>query len=554
MPNISPKCEKHQKSVDIFGILRYNIEANILCKFRKEKLIMRNTKRFFGLFMAAMMILSCISGMIFVSAEGETTEIKPVFIYEGWLLDCNGDNNCEKAAYDYNKGYVTLTATGEDPYYYLTAGMVAAPYMVIKYRTTASEGMKGEMYIGNSAGPDPATSLINWGLTCGNEWKCDILNIGDMGDYNVATNVLNHVRFDFFANYEEGATLDVEYIAFFNTEADAQAYIDGNMHKLPGEPREFTATFVKQDGSVVRTITYKEGTPSINEPAVPKVKGMVGKWEKYTLNGNITIKPVYTEYNPHLFDNFNHVDQFGEEHAEYFQFEQCVSVFNEDRTITFKGSWGIDAEVWPKISIDYYRLMQNFNGTGAKFNKKNLANGDGDGNVIVFKIKGCPVMAEKNGIQLTVTAGLGGNKQEYYVYPINTLKGDGSEEYIFFDLTGEDGYENLFINSMILNWAYTIGDEENRGSEFTLISIDMFATMEDALGATGETMPETEAPTEKPTEPEETTTEPEDSSAADSETEAPKAEKKGCGSVVATGAAVAVLAAAAAAVALKKKD
>ncbi len=516
---------------------------------------MRNTKRFMGLFMAAMMILSCISGMIFVSAEGETSEIKPVFIYEGWLLDCNGGNQCQKAAYDYTKGYVTLTATGEDPYYSLTAGMVAAPYMVIKYRTTASEGMLTEFHIGNGEGANGITDKLTWGLTCGNEWKCDIVNVGELGDYNPATNELNHVRFDFFSSYEEGATMDVEYIAFFNTEADAQAYADGNMHKLPEAPREFTATFLKEDGSVLRAITYREGQPSIAEPAVPKKEGMVGKWEKYTLGGDITIKPVYTEYNPHLFDNFNHVDQFGEEHADYVKFDQCVPVFTGDGTITFKGSWGIDAYVEPKVTIDYYRLMQNFNGTGEKFNKKNLANGDGDGNVIVFKVKGCPVMAEDESVQLTVTAGLGGSKQDYYVYPINSIKGDGSEEYIYFDLTNEDGYANLFINQMVFNWAYTIGDDENRGSEFTLISIDMYASMDDALGATGETMPETEAPTEKPTKAEETTAEPEDSSAAESEakTEAP-AKEGGCGSVVATGAVVAVLAAAAAAVALKKKD
>jgi len=517
---------------------------------------MRNTKRFFGLFMAAMMILSCISGMIFVSAEGETAEIKPVFIYEGWLLDCNGGNNCEKAAYDYDKGYITLTATGDDTYYSLSAGMVAGPFMVVKYRTTVADGVCSEMFIGNSPSPHGITDNISWVLENDGEWHQAIIDIGSMEDYNPATNELNHVRFDFFQlNYEVGSTIDVEYIAFFNTEADAQAYIDGNMHKNPEPPKEYTITFLKEDGSVLRAITYKDGQPSVAEPAVPKKEGMVGKWEPYTLNGDVTVKPVYTEYNPHLFDNFNHVDQLGEEHAEYFKFDQCISVFNGDGTVTFKGSWGIDAYVEPKVTIDYYRLMQNFNGTGEKFNKKNLANADGDGNIIVFKVKGCPIMAENESVQLQVTAGLGGSKQEFYVYPMNTIKGDGSEEYLFFDLTEEDGYANLFINSMVLNWAYTIGDEDNRGSEFTLISIDMYANMDDALNATGETMPETEAPTEKPTKAEETTAEPEDSSAAESEakTEAP-AKEGGCGSVVATGAAVAVLAAAAAAVALKKKD
>ena len=516
---------------------------------------MRNTKRFMGLFMAAMMILTCLSGVIFVSADEATTEIKPVFIYEGWALDCGGGNNCNPAEYDYDKGYITLTATGDDAYYSLNAGVVAGPYMVVKYRTSVAEGVLSEMFIGASAGAIGATDNITWSIEGDGEWHSAIVYIGDLADYNMGTHEINHIRFDFFQQgYEHGSTMDVEYIAFFNDEATAKAYIDGNCHKLPAPPQTFTATFMV-DGEVYRTITYKEGAPSINAPAVPKKADMVGKWEKYTLTGDIVINAVYTEYNPHLFDDFNHIDQFGEEHSEYIQFNQCVPTFNEDGTITYKGSWGIDADVDAKITIDYYRLMQNFNGTGAKFNKNNLANAKGDGNVVVFKVKGSPVMAEEGCVQLHLTAGLGSkNQQEYWVDPVNVINGDGSEEYLIFDLTGEDGYENLFIKELDLSWAFTFGEEANLGSTCTLISIDMYASLDEALGATGETLPETEAPTEpEATEPE--ATEPEDTTAADSEpTTEPAKKEGGCGSVVATGAAVAVLAAAAAAVALKKKD
>ena len=513
---------------------------------------MRNTKRFMGLFMAAMMILSCISGMIFVSAEGETSEIKPVFIYEGWLLDCKGGSNCEAAAYDYTKGYITLTATAEDPFYSLTAGMVAAPYMLVKYRSTATDGALAEMHIGNGGAANGLTDKVVWGLAAG-DWQHAILNIGELGDYNVATNVLNHVRFDFFANYEAGATLDVEYIAFFNTEADAQAYADGNMHKLPAEPQEFTITFLKEDGSVLRSLTYKEGAPSVSEPAVPKKEGMVGKWESYTLNGDVTVKPVYTEYNPHKFDSFTHLDQFGEEHSDYIKFTQCVPTFNEDGTITYTGTWGIDADVEAKITIDYYRLMQNFNGTGESFKKTKLANANGDGNVVVFKVKGSTVMAEEGSVQLFMTAGLGKDLMECYVDPISVISGDGSEEYLIFDLTDEDGYANLFINKLELIWAFTYGTEDNIKNTCTLVGIDMYASLDDALAATGETLPETEEETTAEETTAEETTAAETEAKTEAKTEAPKSEG-GCRSVVATGAVVAVMVAAAAAVALKKKD
>jgi len=64
---------------------------------------------------------------------------------------------------------------------------------------------------------------------------------------------------------------------------------------------------------------------------------------------------------------------------------------------------------------------------------------------------------------------------------------------------------------------------------------------------------ETSAPAEETTAPAEETTAAAEESSSEAKTEAP-AKEGGCGSVVATGAVVAVLAAAAAAVALKKKD
>ena len=102
---------------------------------------------------------------------------------------------------------------------------------------------------------------------------------------------------------------------------------------------------------------------------------------------------------------------------------------------------------------------------------------------------------------------------------------------------------------MSINWAYSVGEEENLGAEFVLLGFQFFDTLEDALNATsGEEA--TEAPTEEKTEAptEEATEAPTDAPATEAPTEAPKS---GCGSVIGF-SAVAVLAAAAAAVALKK--
>ena len=108
---------------------------------------------------------------------------------------------------------------------------------------------------------------------------------------------------------------------------------------------------------------------------------------------------------------------------------------------------------------------------------------------------------------------------------------------------------------------------ENLDGEWDVCYMGMFDTVENAqkyaddyTGMSAVTEPEEEsssAPEESASAPEESASAPEETTAAPADTEAQTnaSEKKGgCGSVVATGAAVAVLAAAAAAVALKKKD
>ena len=90
------------------------------------------------------------------------------------------------------------------------------------------------------------------------------------------------------------------------------------------------------------------------------------------------------------------------------------------------------------------------------------------------------------------------------------------------------------------------GEEYVTGIEEEEESSDIPEESSSALEETSAT------PEESSTEPEESRSAEETEAKTEAKTEAPK--EKGCGSVVATGAAVAVLAAAAAAVALKKKD
>ena len=149
-----------------------------------------------------------------------------------------------------------------------------------------------------------------------------------------------------------------------------------------------------------------------------------------------------------------------------------------------------------------------------------------------------------------MTVIVGRNTEIYGVEVANNIVCDGNEEYWIFDFSSEKDFYSDTINSMEINWAYSVGEEENLGAEFTILGFQLFDSLEDALNATGGEEA-TEAPTEEktdaPTE-EETTAAPvvEDTTAAPTEQT-----KEGCGAVVSI-ASVAVLAAVAAAVALKK--
>lgn len=160
-----------------------------------------------------------------------------------------------------------------------------------------------------------------------------------------------------------------------------------------------------------------------------------------------------------------------------------------------------------------------------------------------------------------------------------TAYGDGSggqysylygedEEYtlVLIDMANAKDWAGR-INGLRLDFANTYWEDQD--GEWDICYMGMFDTIDNAkayadnyTGMDAVTEPETESDTDAPEESttvaDESGNAPEESTTAtpvesEAKTEEPKSEG-GCGSVVATGAAVAVLVAAAAAVALKKKD
>ena len=224
----------------------------------------------------------------------DPTTVRPVILMEGEALNVTGGTQMQDATYSYDRGFVTYTVKGSDPSFFLYRETTkVAPYMAIKYRTTAKNA-GCEIYVGSvQSGPNGRSDRVTYRYTADGEWHIAVIDLRKAADYNADTNTINYLRLDFLysdSGLSNGSTLDVEYIAFFNSYDEAAVY----PHPLPSEKARFTATFVVE-GKALYTVEFREGDTTLEEPVVPILPGMIGTWEVYTLgNADITIHAVYT--------------------------------------------------------------------------------------------------------------------------------------------------------------------------------------------------------------------------------------------------------------------
>ncbi len=345
-----------------------------------------------------------------------------------------------------------------------------------------------------------------------------------------------------------GAT---QYFSLGN-ECDAFCFSITMADALTTLPATHTATFVAE-GTEIGKITFFEGdTELYGVPECPPKEGFYADWETYTLGKeDITINAVYSDASGAVkpgVPDATHITAFAEVHNNYLIPEGCYSQVNRDGTASFVGSWEVDDDIDAYVTINYCTFMvKYFEGYSSR---NDLPNKNHKYNVVAFKVK-APAVSADSMPNLLVTVGR--NNTEVYCNKVaNTIKCDGNEEYWIFDFSDESDFSSDFINTMKLNWAYSMGTEENLNAEFVLMGFQFFDTLDDAMRATGgEEMTEapTEAPTEVPTEvPTEAPTTPE---ATEKPAEEPR-EEKGCASMMAS--ATVVLTAVAAAYALKKKN
>ncbi|MBQ3178868.1 MAG: hypothetical protein IJB52_13695 [Clostridia bacterium] len=140
--------------------------------------------------------------------------------------------------------YVRYTAAGNDPYGSFEFGAIdraVTKWAVIKYRTVTEKdstgaAIRGQLY---AKGAEPHV-LINWNHT--QQWETIVLDLTSTFDNGATpeiwtTTTETTFRFDMMesnrdavandsadpAVIEEGAQIDIAYIAFYNSEADAKA-------------------------------------------------------------------------------------------------------------------------------------------------------------------------------------------------------------------------------------------------------------------------------------------------------------------------------------------
>ncbi|MBR5123565.1 MAG: hypothetical protein IKU90_00415, partial [Clostridia bacterium] len=179
--------------------------------------------------LALLMVGSTFAVMIpmLISAEEKTFNTTT----PSYLLDFSTDElygsfaNTNNMTAELKDGYTTFTATADDPHTYLTAPnckVLDATYVVIRYRTTANR--KGEMFCTRSDNADIVANNHQWNWDKSGEWQTIVVAVSPW------MNAKSDARFDHFridplqGNVRAGESIDIQYYAFFGSEADANGF------------------------------------------------------------------------------------------------------------------------------------------------------------------------------------------------------------------------------------------------------------------------------------------------------------------------------------------
>ncbi len=135
-------------------------------------------------------------------------------------------NSCiESVSTAADGSYISVTVNGSDPWYLLP--MVKpemgynAKYVVIKYRTTATNANTAEIFVGSTGGPHGGDDNIGYDLVADGKWQLAILDLSQAPA--VVDGAIGYLRWD-AARDALNAPIDLAYIGLFNSAEAAVAY------------------------------------------------------------------------------------------------------------------------------------------------------------------------------------------------------------------------------------------------------------------------------------------------------------------------------------------
>ncbi len=174
----------------------------------------------------------------------------PISMFDAAALKDNvgpGDSGIASRELSEDGSYITITPSNSDPNYYPFANVTGGRYVAIKYRTSTAAGTALQFYLASAGqGPSDDTSMLRQSIIADGNWQVaifDTQSLIDAGIYDGST--VSYFRFDplecdyildadgntqkengTYLRYDmpEGATIDVKYIAFFNSAEAVEKY------------------------------------------------------------------------------------------------------------------------------------------------------------------------------------------------------------------------------------------------------------------------------------------------------------------------------------------
>ena len=208
--------------------------------------------------------------------------------------------------------YVTIVGANDGQHgdiwlSFLTSPVKGAQFIAIKYRTTMDRD--GQIFVGSVGNPSGQNDNPMIDYTSDGEWHLALVDLSTVASVNEAYDIA-YLRYDCFTNGKDDATIEVAFIAAFNTAEAAQAYFE---KVTPVEPWDVDFSQAPISGSyaapwaantLVPTMSADELIYVVHYGSINLGEVDLGKYSKVTVTyGNMVGDYVDVAGNVGNYDN-----------------------------------------------------------------------------------------------------------------------------------------------------------------------------------------------------------------------------------------------------------